>query len=206
MPTLRMGRGRRGGPAPVEPTGPPVRGTVPRRASREPPAAPPPARRGVPEAAPEAAVLAEPPAGELTLRILLTLIGAAGMIFGPFLAWLQPERFLGTELGLSVYYRTPPETEASFFQSAGFAMIAVGFAAIIGLSLRSGWMTRIAGALGAIGFVLYAITLERSGFSFTSSIGVGAWIAFAGSIFTLVGGFFGSRGRIIMLSERRRAA
>jgi hypothetical protein len=81
-----------------------------------------------------------------------------------------------------------------FVRTVGFVSIVLGLLAIIGLAFRSGWLTRIAGALGIAAFVLFAITVSRaSNLSFPGSIGVGAWLALAGGVVALIGGFLGTR-------------
>ena len=62
---------------------------------------------------------------------------------------------------------------------------------MLGLAFRSGWLTRIAGALGIVGFVLVAIELFRANGG--QALQAGAWVALAGSVVALIGGFFGTR-------------
>ena len=52
----------------------------------------------------------------------------------------------------------------------------------------SGWLTRLAGALGIIAFALFAIGVYRVPGG--QLIDAGAWICVAGSALALVGGFF----------------
>ena len=73
----------------------------------------------------------------------------------------------------------------------GFASIVVGLVAIVGLATGTGWLTRLAGAVAVVGFILFAIEIYRS--SADDTIGVGAWLALAGGIVTLIAGFFGPR-------------
>ena len=65
--------------------------------------------------------------------------------------------------------------------------------AIVGLAARSGWLTRLAGTLGIVGFVLFVIQLTRSHAAMPESIGRGAWLTLAGGVVALFGGFFGTR-------------
>ncbi len=74
--------------------------------------------------------------------------------------------------------------------SIGSVAIALGLVAVVGLAIRSGWLTRLAGALGVVAFALFAIEVYRSASSLRS-IEVGAWVALAGGVIALVGGFFG---------------
>jgi hypothetical protein len=169
--------------------------------------APPPA-----PATTTAAVDVGPTAGGLSARIILTLVGAAAMIVGAFLDWFAfPENIVppgadvpgtaGIEWNWSILYSTETDPfDASFFTSVGFIAIVLGLLALLGLALRTGWLTRLAGVLGIVVVILYAITLYRvpedqsvpGGFSI-SQIGLGAWIVVAGGLIVLVAGFLGSR-------------
>lgn len=155
-----------------------------------------------------AAVDVGPTAVGLSLRILLTLVGAAGIIGGAFLDWVDfgdvPGAALiptgaGVELKWSLFYSTDDPFGAGFFTSAGFVAIVLGLVAILGLALRTGWLSRIAGALAIVAIILYAITLYRVPELSISEIGLGAWLVAAGGLVLLIGGFLGSR-RIISAS------
>ncbi|MGH2691169.1 MAG: hypothetical protein ACRDHM_01560 [Actinomycetota bacterium] len=154
-----------------------------------------------------AAVDVGPTAGGLSARIVLTLLGAAGMVVGAFLNWFNVPNSedipagvdLGTpgiEWGWSVLYST--ETDpfgASFFESIGFVAIVLGLVAVLGLALRTGWLTRLAGVLAIVVVVLYAITLYRVPDQDLSigQIGLGAWAVAAGGLVVLIAGFLGSQ-------------
>ncbi|HJV04403.1 MAG TPA: hypothetical protein VJ868_03995, partial [Actinomycetota bacterium] len=78
--------------------------------------------------------------------------------------------------------------------SVGFVTIILGLLALLGMAFRTGWLTRIAGALGIVVFVLYAITLYRvPGDAGFGEIGIGAWLVLIGGILALIGGFLGTR-------------
>ena len=128
-------------------------------------------------------------------RVLLTLIGAAGMIIGGFLNWTQGMN--GVDLSYRAFYQTTFVHDGNFVTTVGFAMIALGLVALIGLAPRGGWLTRLAGALGIVGCVLFAIQLSRAHASMPGSIDLGAWIALAGSVVALIGGFFGTRRVVV---------
>jgi hypothetical protein len=144
------------------------------------------------------------------LRIILTLLGAAAIIGGAFLEWLRfPDEILqqaaaasievpnaGTELSWSIFYSaTSDPTDATFFTSAGFVAIVLGLLALLGLALRTGWLTRLAGVLAIVAIVAYAITLFRVAEEdiSISNLGLGAWIVLAGGLVVLIAGFLGSR-------------
>lgn len=157
-----------------------------------------------------AAVDVGPTVGGLSGRIILTLLGAAGIIIGAFLEWfsfgaeveaqagaagVDVPGGAGTDLSWSIFYSTDDPTGPSFFASAGFVAIVLGLLALLGLALRTGWLTRLAGALAIVAIVLYAITLYRvpdQDLSI-SQVGLGAWVTLAGGLIVVIGGFLGSR-------------
>jgi hypothetical protein len=120
-------------------------------------------------------------------RIVLTLAGAAGLIVGAFMEWAPS--IDGTKLDLRALWTTNFRTTETFVATVGFAMIVLGLVAIIGLATGTGWLTRLAGAVAVVGFILFAIEVYRS--SADEMIGIGAWIALAGGIVTLIAGFLG---------------
>jgi hypothetical protein len=150
-----------------------------------------------------------PSAGGLSMRIILTLLGAALMIGGAFLTWFNfgdvPEGALvpggaGTELNWSILYSTEspfgtPDDPQGFFTSIGFVAIILGLLALLGLALSTGWLTRVAGVLGILIVVAYAITLYRvEGEDLSiSQVGLGAWLVVLGGLIVLIAGFLGSR-------------
>jgi hypothetical protein len=130
-------------------------------------------------------------------RIILTLVGAGGMVIGAYLSWVRlilghP----GYDLSFSVFYSTRDASGASFLGSAGFIVIVLSVLAVLGLAFRTGWLTSLAGALGIVAFLLFLITLYRGLARFTldvSDVGPGMWLVFAGGLLALIGGFLGSR-------------
>lgn len=123
----------------------------------------------------------------LGVRLGLTLLGAAGLVAGALLEWTGG--LSGTELLFRVFYRTafvPHE----FATSAGFAVIGLGLLAVVGLALRFGWMTRLAGALGVAAFALVLVQLVRAeGISLPAGIGWGLWAILAGGVIAVVAGY-----------------
>jgi hypothetical protein len=123
----------------------------------------------------------------MAVRVILTLAGAAGLIIGAFMDWVDGRA--GVNLGIRALWTTDVRGSGdTFVATVGFAFIVLGLLAIVGLASRSGWLTRLAGALGIAGFVLFAIEVYRANLS-ASDIGAGAWLALAGSVVTLVAGF-----------------
>jgi hypothetical protein len=131
------------------------------------------------------------PSATLGVRVVLTALGAAGLIVGAFLKWLNDVK--GTQGSYRVYYAKNAAGGVSFWKSAGAVMIVLGLVAIVGLAARTGWLTRLAGALGVVAFILFAVNVyRRSDFSF-GDFQVGIWLCLVGAIVALVAGFFGSR-------------
>ena len=122
-------------------------------------------------------------------RIALTLLGAAGLIIGAFLDWTPSIQ--GTKLDMRAFWTTNFRSTGTFVATAGFAMIVIGLVAVVGLAMETGWLTRLAGAVAVVGFVLFAIEVYRS--TTDEMIDVGAWIVLAGGVVSLIAGFFGPR-------------
>jgi hypothetical protein len=135
--------------------------------------------------------------GSMAARAALTLIGAAGMIVGAFMDWTGQRS--GVNLGIRALWTTNLDsTGATFVTTVGFLLIVLGLLAIVGLAPASGWLTRLAGALGIAAFVLFAIEIYRADLA-VGDIGAGAWVALAGSVVALIGGLLGGR-RAVMTS------
>jgi hypothetical protein len=160
-----------------------------------------------------AAVDVRPTAGGMVARILLTLLGAAGLIIGAFLPWFRfsgGEAPVGTDLsGVNtsyfVFYSTDQPFGADLIRSAGAVIILVGILALLGLAPRTGWLTTLAGVLGIVAFALVLITLYRvpdlgAG---VSNVGLGLWLVLAGGIVAVIAGFFGARPRAIAETRAR---
>jgi hypothetical protein len=132
----------------------------------------------------------------IAVRLVLTLVGAAGLIVSAFLNWVGG--IDGVDLNIRSLFQDSAikSTTGTFVETVGFAAIVVGLVAIIGLSFRSGWLTRFAGAIGIAGFVLFAIQVYRADLA-VGDIQTGGWFALAGSIVALVGGFLGTRTTVV---------
>src|SRR3989442_15140249 len=128
--------------------------------------------------------------GSLAARIVLTFAGAAGLIVGAFLHWIRG--ISGVDLTGRAFIQTTFRDARTFVVTAGFAMIVVGLVAILGLAPRSGWLTRLAGAVGIAGFVLFMVQVYRAHLT-AADVQAGAWVALAGAVVALIGGFLGTR-------------
>ena len=121
------------------------------------------------------------------LRVILTLLGALGLIVSAFLPWLDGVG--GLELPLRALIETTFTETSSTFTTVGFAAIVLGLLAVVGLAARFGGLTRAAGALGIVMVILFAIQVYRE----TGSVEMreGAWVALGGAIVAVIGGFMG---------------
>jgi peptidoglycan/LPS O-acetylase OafA/YrhL len=140
----------------------------------------------------------------IAARIVLTLLGAAGMIVSALLEWWNG--LVGTDLTDKVLYQTTFTRADRFLTSIGAVMIALGIVAVLGLVDSTGWLIRLAGALGIVAFILVAIQGYRSTASVSTELDqtdVGAWVALAGGLVALVGGFLG-RPQVVVASARVR--
>lgn len=141
----------------------------------------------------------------MVARIIFTIIGGTAMVVSAFVSWLRfelPEgapdvvvRTSGINLDWSIFYSTADPFGAKFYASAGLVAIVLGLLALLGLAFGTGWLTRLAGALGIVAVVLFAITLFRvPNESFTlADIGLGGWVLALGGLIALIGGFLGTR-------------
>lgn len=128
-------------------------------------------------------------------RLIATLIGAAALIVGAFPQWTRG--VTADNLTNRALFQTDFAVQTDIVRTAGGIAVVIGILALIGLADRTGWVTRLAGALGVVLFVLFAIEIYRaSGHSFSTAwndLQPGAWLPLAGGIVLLVGGLFGSR-------------
>jgi hypothetical protein len=132
----------------------------------------------------------------LGVRVVLTLVGAAGLVISAFMNWIKDVN--GVDLSVRTLWQdnAVQAKTSTFVETIGFAVIVLGLIAIIGLTTRFGWLTRLAGAVAIAGFVLFAIHVYRANLT-VSDIQVGAWVALAGGIVAVVAGFFGSPPAVV---------
>ena len=133
--------------------------------------------------------------------MLFTMVGATGLIIAGFLEWIRPDGMLGSEIGYRAFWSTDFATGVGFFRSAGAVAVAIGLLAVLGLASRAGWITRLAGALGIIGFATFTITMHRAGMDVPTALGGGLYFMLGGGIMAMFGGFFATRPRIVVAKE-----
>jgi hypothetical protein len=133
------------------------------------------------------------------VRMVLTLVGAALAVAGAFMQWV--DHIVGTNLSWKAFYMTQWTSSKNFFTTVGAVFILLGLLGVIGLADQTAWLTRIAGALGIVGFALIAIEIFRA-HSQISALGdrleVGAWIGLVGSVVLVIAGFFGAAGTTVV--------
>jgi hypothetical protein len=129
-------------------------------------------------------------------RLVLTLVGGALMIASAFLDWLSggPQ---GTGVPFQFLWSPAPRPSPGFFSSLGFVAIVLAVLAIVGLFLKTGVLTSLAGGLAIVVFVLSLTTLyrvETGPYSLgIGDVAVGAWLLFVGGVLAMVGGFTSTR-------------
>jgi hypothetical protein len=138
-------------------------------------------------------VVSEGPSGGVIARLVLGLLGAAGMIVGPFLDWANGVR--GTEVEFRAFFSTEAGGQAGLVASAGFTLLVLGVIALIGLAFKSGWLTSLAAGLGLLACVLLVITVYRAGAGL-ADLAIGFWLAAIGSVLALLASMFGAGSRV----------
>jgi hypothetical protein len=132
----------------------------------------------------------------VTSRILLTALGAAGLIVGAFLNWTRDLE--GTHVSWRAVYQDTFGSTDNIVQSIGGASILVGLIAVLGLADATGWLSRLAGAVGLVGTILFIIQVQRSS---DHSLQIGLWFALIGSVLCVAAGLTGWRGGSVIVDE-----
>ena len=132
----------------------------------------------------------------MTTRLILTVVGAAGLVVGAFMKWNHDVK--GTDLGWRALFQSSFTTAGDIWRTVGGGAIALGVLAVLGLAERSGWLTRLAGAIGLAGFILFVIQAERSS---DHGLQIGSWLALAGSIVCLLAGASGRTAAPVVVED-----
>ena len=119
-------------------------------------------------------------------RLLLTLIGGAALIVAAFLYWTRG--LVGDNLSNRSLVKVEFATQTDIVRTVGGISVLLGLVALLGLVDRTGWLTRLAGALGIVLFVLFAIEVYRSSHH---QLQIGAWMALGGGVVLVLGGMLG---------------
>ncbi|HET7869959.1 MAG TPA: hypothetical protein VFM85_06545 [Actinomycetota bacterium] len=141
------------------------------------------------------------PVGSMLGRVIITLMGAALLVVGAMLDWVNA--LAGTSMSWEAFYRTTLSGGSRFITSAGAIVIGIAILGLIGLATRGGWLIRFAGALGIVAFVLFLIQAIRADVvNAVDDLQVGMWLILAGGVVTVIGGFLG--GLKTVAAERER--
>jgi hypothetical protein len=133
--------------------------------------------------------------GSFAVRALLTLAGAGGLIIGSFMDWAR--NTAGTDVSIRALWQPRfLQSGNDLVTTAGFVTIVLGLIAVVGLAPRTGALTRLAGALGVVAFILFLIEVYRADLT-VADLDVGIWIVLAGGLVALIGGLFGTRPRVV---------
>ena len=117
------------------------------------------------------------------------------MVISVFMDWARGNA--ATDISVRALWSTRfGHAGNNWLTTIGAVIIALALIAIIGLAPRTGMLTSLAGALGIAVFVLFLVQLYRADFT-VNDLDPGAWVALAGSIVALVGGFFGARTVVV---------
>ena len=130
-----------------------------------------------------------PPATFIGARVVLTLLGAAGLIVAAFLDWTDGIK--GLDLSWNALYKTEFITTDTIYKTVGGLSVLLGLLLIVSLAALFGSFTRLVAALGIVMFVLFAIEIYRD--TASHDIQAGAWVALGASIVALFGGFVPAR-------------
>jgi hypothetical protein len=129
-------------------------------------------------------------------RALTAALGAAGLIAAAFLKWTRDMR--GIDTSWRAVYQDTFGGASDSVHSVGAPVIALGLLALLGLAERSGWLTRLVGALGLVGTVLVVIEIERAA---DHSVQWGVWSALAGSVLCIAAGLTPVRRTVTLVDE-----
>lgn len=154
-----------------------------------------------------------------TLRVLLTLLGAAMMVLGCFLVWnagafidIPPElgpqvapNITGLEWSLPALdvASSSVAPDVSFIDlpnaidpivSVGAVMIGLAALAVLGLTGSSGRLTRLAALVAAVGLAAFAVAVALQPGTGRPSTGI--FVVFAGCAIAFIGGLFAKPRRL----------
>lgn len=117
-------------------------------------------------------------------RLLFTILGGAALVVAAFLNWSRG--MTGITLSNHSLINTGFLAQTDVVRTVGGLAVVIGLAGMFGLVDRSGWLTRLFGLLGIALFVMFLIQVLRSN---DHTLQPGAWLALAGGIVMLIGGF-----------------
>ena len=118
------------------------------------------------------------------LRVVATFVGAAMLLLAVFQTWIHTMN--GDSLAFAAYWRIDPGS-AGFWRAAAVVPLGCAILAILGLTTLGGWITRLAGAVAIVAFMLVLVQLARTDATLPDDIGAGLWLMLAGGVILLIG-------------------
>ena len=91
-----------------------------------------------------------PPATYIGARVVLTLLGAAGLVIAAFFEWTDGIK--GLDLSWTALYKTEFVTTDTIYKTVGGLSILLGLFLIVSLAASFGSLTRLVAALGIVMF------------------------------------------------------
>lgn len=135
-------------------------------------------------------------------RLLFVTVGGAALVVAAFLNWTRD--MTGISMSNHALIGTSFFTQADIVRTVGGISVVIGLAGMFGLVERSGWLTRLFGLFGVALFVMFLIEVLRSS---VHTLQPGAWLALAGGLAMLIGGFLpaasGAGSESMIVEERR---
>jgi hypothetical protein len=136
------------------------------------------------------------------IRLLLTLLGVAGLVTAAFYDWIQSIGAWGTNLPLWTLWNTKDPAEwGPGIASVGVLALVLAVIALIGLLPRMAWLTSLAGVAAVAEATLFVVTAIRaSGYwhrprdMTVGDLRAGVWALLAGGAVLIIAGFLGRRG------------
>jgi hypothetical protein len=125
----------------------------------------------------------QPASNRMAGRVLMTGMGVAFLIWGASMPWVRT--IDGFSLSVRALYQRPFESETGL-PTVGLLMVLLAVLGVFGL-VTTGWLTRLAGSLAVVAFILLTIQSFVAGGIFVVPR-PGPLVALAGGILMVIGG------------------
>lgn len=136
-------------------------------------------------------------AGRIRARLVFTLLGAAALVVGAFLDWM--DGLAGNKVTLRSLVENDFHTRSSLLHTAGAVSVLIAIVAVVSLLDPTGWLTRLTGLAGVVLFVMFAVQVYRhDAQDFGTAVNAlrpGAWLQLGGGVALLIGGMVRYRRR-----------
>jgi hypothetical protein len=135
--------------------------------------------------------------GRVRARLVFTVLGIAALLIGAVLNW--EAKLAGNKLTLRSLIQDDFTTRTDVLRTVGAISALIAIVALLGLLDRSGWLTRLAGFLAVVVFVMFAVQVFRhNGENFAAAyhaLRPGAWCQLGAGVLLLLGGLIRYRRR-----------